>query len=208
MRARTERFVSSDGVPKGTLVSDTAASRGSRTMRRIVAPGQVSTMSSGTSRCRGVFSTQRGFPLRLARCSVSDSSIEASDGGRAASQARTSSRLRPNIGWMGCPPSERLVTKAVARRGQSAGSRMRARSRRPRRDQRERQCVSGPQSKEGCAASMAESSVVPDRGPPTTKTGCGLERVTGPTLARRAVRHAIVPSVRARPVTDRGWATI
>ena len=120
--------MSSEGVPKGTLVSETAASRGSRTMRTMRASGHVSAMSSGTSRWRGVFSTQRRAPLRRARCSVSDSSMAASEGGRAASQGRTSSAVMPYMGWMGCLPSERLVTKAVARRGQSAGSRMRARS--------------------------------------------------------------------------------
>jgi len=48
---------------------------------------------------------------------------------------------------------------------------MRSRSLRAMRAQRDRKCVSGPQSKAECAASMAESSVVPERGPPTTKTG-------------------------------------
>ena len=98
MRASTDRFVSSDGVPKGTFVSETAASRGSRTMRTMRAPGQVSVMSSGTSRWRGVFSTQRGAPARWARCAVSDSSIVARAGGRAASQARMSSTERPYMG--------------------------------------------------------------------------------------------------------------
>jgi len=39
------------------------------------------------------------------------------------------------------------------------------------RDQRLRKWVSGPQSKAEWAASMAESRVVPERGPPTTNTG-------------------------------------
>jgi len=45
MRASSDRLVSREAVPKGTLVSDTAASRGSRTMRTMRAPGQVSEMS-------------------------------------------------------------------------------------------------------------------------------------------------------------------
>ncbi len=92
MRASRDRLVSNEGVPKGTLVSETAASRGSRTMRTMRACGQVPVMSSGTSRWRGVFSTQRGAPSRPARCAVSDSSMVANDGGRIAIQARISSR--------------------------------------------------------------------------------------------------------------------
>ena len=48
---------------------------------------------------------------------------------------------------------------------------MRSRSLWAMRDQRLRKWVSGPQSKAEWAASMADSRVVPERGPPTTKTG-------------------------------------
>ena len=59
-----------------------------------------------------------------------------------------------------------------------------------RRAQRERQCVSGPQSKAGCAASIAARSVVPERGPPTTKTGWVAGSLTGATLASVAATRA------------------
>ena len=64
--------------------------------------GHAARMEPISSRWRGVFSTQRTFPRRPACWTVSDSSIAAIEGGRAASQVSTSSSVssnRPTTGW-------------------------------------------------------------------------------------------------------------
>ena len=195
MRARTDRFVSSDVVPERHPGQRHGRVAGSRTMRTMRASGQAPAM---TREAQVAWCLLHPAAPAMARRALRGERLEQRRGrGRRCGKPGAYVGPRETVHGMDRALAQR---QAADEAGGALGPvarewRIRARSLRPRRAQRDRQCVSGPPSNAGCAASIAASSVVPERGPPTTKTGRAVGSVTaltvsGPTASQQRQGHA------------------